>query len=52
MTEKPMIIEIDCLAFDALRYMQKNNISQLIVTENKKYIGIIHIHEIIKKGIV
>tara|TARA_B100001287_G_scaffold213285_1_gene182117 strand:- start:1963 stop:2928 length:966 start_codon:yes stop_codon:yes gene_type:complete len=52
MTKKPMIIEIDCLAFDALRYMQKNNISQLIVTENKKYIGIIHIHEIIKKGIV
>lgn len=32
--------------------MRKNNITQLIVLDQNKYFGIIHIHDLIKEGIV
>jgi arabinose-5-phosphate isomerase len=32
--------------------MEKNNISQIIVLKKGKYAGIVHIHEIIKEGVV
>ena len=35
-----------------IAFMQKNNINQLILVDKNRYIGIIHIHEIIKAGIV
>ena len=40
------------LAYDALQAMEKNNISQMIVVDNDVYIGIVHMHEILKEGIV
>jgi len=52
MCKSPKTINIDALAYDALALMESNNISQLIVMEGKKYKGIIHIHEIIKEGVV
>ncbi|MDC0249328.1 KpsF/GutQ family sugar-phosphate isomerase [Flavobacteriales bacterium] len=52
MCRSPKTINIDALAYDALVLMESNNISQLIVMEGQKYKGIIHIHEIIKEGIV
>ncbi|HFS66771.1 MAG TPA: KpsF/GutQ family sugar-phosphate isomerase [Flavobacteriia bacterium] len=52
MSKNPKTIEIDAMAIDALHLMEENNISQLIVTENNNYKGIIHIHELIKEGII
>ncbi len=52
MTKNPKTIKADAMAIDALQLMEENNISQLIVTENNQYIGIIHIHELIKEGII
>jgi arabinose-5-phosphate isomerase len=52
MNDAPKTIAFDSLAFDALEVMEKNNISQLVVVDGNKYVGIVHIHEIIKEGVV
>jgi arabinose-5-phosphate isomerase len=52
MCVQPKTIQIDALAYDALQMMEKYNISQLLVMAGPKYKGIIHIHEIIKEGVV
>ena len=49
---QPKKIQIGCLAYDALQMMEKHNISQLVVMDEEQYKGIIHIHEVIKEGIV
>ena len=52
MSCNPKITKPHTLAYDALKEMERNNITQLIVMENKKYLGVIHIHDIIKEGII
>lgn len=52
MSRKPKTIAAEELAVDALDIMRKNNITQLLVTDNNTYSGIIHIHDIIKEGII
>lgn len=52
MTKNPKTIEKGELAVNALRLIKSNNISQVIVLENKKYIGMIHFHDLIREGIV
>ena len=51
MSTNPQIIDLDTLASEALEIMKKNKISQLIVTNNKLYLGVIHIQSLIKEGI-
>lgn len=48
----PKITKPDDLAYNALKEMEQNNITQLIVIKSEKYLGIIHIHDIIKEGII
>jgi arabinose-5-phosphate isomerase len=48
----PKTIEGDALAVDALDRMRKNNITQLIVTEDNHYAGVIHLHDLIREGII
>ncbi len=52
MNKKPKTIEQDVLANTALERMKSHSISQLIVTHQGQYAGIVHLHEIIKEGIV
>jgi len=52
MSINPKTIEKDALAVEAFNLMEKHNITQLIVVENNKYLGMIHIHDILKEGIV
>jgi arabinose-5-phosphate isomerase len=52
MTSKPKTIESKSLAVNALEIMRNKNITQLIVTEDSKYRGIIHLHDLIKEGII
>ena len=52
MSTNPKKVDISILAYDALKIMQSNNISQLIVISDDEYKGIVHIHEIIKEGLV
>lgn len=48
----PKTIVHDALAVDALSIMRQNNISQLLVTNHEKYSGIIHLHDLIREGII
>jgi arabinose-5-phosphate isomerase len=52
MSPHPKTIDSAELAVDALDLMRKKNISQLIVTENNKYAGIVHLHDLIREGII
>lgn len=52
MTKNPKTINENELAIDALDLMQKNNITQLVVTNNEEYKGVIHLHDLLKEGIV
>ena len=52
MSKNPKTMDSDLLAYDGLKLMEKNNISQIIVLEKGQYAGIVHIHEIIKEGVV
>ncbi|MFQ3332723.1 MAG: arabinose-5-phosphate isomerase, partial [Flavobacteriales bacterium] len=52
MCEAPKNMDKKALAYDALQLMEEYNINQLVVMDGEKYQGIIHIHEIIKEGLV
>lgn len=52
MTFKPKSIEQDRLAVDALELMRKNNITQLLVTHEGRYTGVIHLHDLVREGII
>ena len=52
MSRNPKKITVDSLAYDALQIMEENNISQILVVDKDAYIGIVHIHEILKAGIL
>jgi len=51
MSNNPKVLESDILASEALKIMKKNNISQVLVTDNNSFIGVVHILDIIKQGI-
>ena len=51
MTSNPKTIDEDALVVDALHKMRANSITQLPVVKDGKYMGIIHLHDILKEGI-
>jgi arabinose-5-phosphate isomerase len=52
MSAHPKTIAKDEFAVKALHLMQENNITQLAVTDGKKICGFIHLHDLLKEGIV
>ena len=52
MNTSPKVSSKDQMAVDALSVMKEHNISQLIVAEKGKYIGMIHLHDLIREGII
>ncbi len=52
MSKNPVSIAIDAMAIDAMELMETHKISQLLVTEQGNYAGVIHIHDLIKEGII
>ncbi len=52
MTKNPKTIESENMVVDALNIMEDFSITQLIVTDNSNYKGVIHLHDILKEGIV
>ncbi|GAA4975874.1 KpsF/GutQ family sugar-phosphate isomerase [Algibacter aquimarinus] len=52
MGDKPKSIDSNAMAIDALEIMEANDISQLLVEENGKYAGVVHLHDLIKEGII
>ncbi|GAB2841163.1 KpsF/GutQ family sugar-phosphate isomerase [Ferruginibacter profundus] len=52
MSKNPKSIAADALATEALDALRSYNISQLVVIENGLYAGIIHLHDLIREGII
>lgn len=52
MTCNPKTIDSKSLAVNALEMMKENNITQLVVVDDDKYSGIIHLHDLIREGII
>ena len=52
MTATPKSIGPDELAVDALDLMRKRSITQLVVVEKGKYLGFIHLHDLIREGLI
>lgn len=52
LSANPKTIAPGVLAVEALDMLRNHNISQLVVAENGKYMGILHIHDLIREGIV
>ena len=52
MSKNPKVINVDELAIKAFNIMETNKITSVVVLEKGKYIGLVHIHDIIREGIV
>ena len=52
MTKNPKTIGPDELAVEALNMLRKNEITQLVVTDNGLYLGVIHLHDLLKEGFI
>ena len=52
MTAKPKTVGAEALAVEALDLMRTHDITQLVVTNGTKYVGFIHLHDLIREGII
>ncbi len=52
MSVHPKTIDINELAVNAFSIMEKNKITSVVVLKDEKYVGLIHIHDILREGIV
>lgn len=52
MSGHPKVIEKNEMAVHALSVMRDHSITQLIVVEGDKYVGIVHLHDLIREGLV
>ncbi|MEI6173771.1 MAG: KpsF/GutQ family sugar-phosphate isomerase [Bacteroidota bacterium] len=52
MSANPRTIASDTLVVNALSLMRQNNITQLLVVDKKVYKGVIHLHDILREGIL
>lgn len=52
MTKNPKVIQSTDMVIDALNILEDFSITQLIVVDNGDYKGVIHLHDILKEGIV
>lgn len=53
MTRNPKMIGPDAMAIEALDLLRKHDITQLIVADaNQQYLGVLHIHDLIKEGLL
>ncbi|WP_457616878.1 KpsF/GutQ family sugar-phosphate isomerase [Lutibacter sp.] len=52
MSKNPKTIDINAMAIEALETMENNNITQILVVEDSAYIGVVHLHDLLKEGII
>ena len=52
MTKHPKTIGPNEMAVNALDLMRTNSITQLVVAENENYLGILHLHDLVKEGLL
>ena len=52
MTVNPKTIEPDELVVNALDMMRKHEITQILVVKERKYLGMVHLHDLLKEGFI
>ncbi len=52
MTKSPKVIASSTMVADALNILEDFSITQLIVVDNETYKGVLHLHDILKEGII
>ena len=52
MSSNPKRIAEDAMAIDAMEVLEENGISQLLVEKDGYYAGVVHLHDLIKEGII
>ena len=52
MSKNPKRIQADAMALEAKEVMEVYGISQLLVEDHGKYAGVVHVHDLIKEGII
>ncbi|HQV06857.1 MAG: KpsF/GutQ family sugar-phosphate isomerase [Chitinophagaceae bacterium] len=52
MSRQPKTIEANRLAVEAMQMLRKNEITQLVVVSNGQYEGILHLHDLIREGLI
>ncbi|MDF1517400.1 MAG: KpsF/GutQ family sugar-phosphate isomerase [Lutibacter sp.] len=51
MSKNPKTIQVDAMAIEAMETMENNKISQILVEDNSIYVGVVHLHDLLKEGI-
>ncbi|HSQ47551.1 MAG TPA: KpsF/GutQ family sugar-phosphate isomerase [Lutibacter sp.] len=51
MSKNPKTIQVDAMAIEAMETMENNKISQILVEDNSVYVGVVHLHDLLKEGI-
>ena len=52
MTKNPKMIQSTDMVIDAFNILEDNSITQLVVVDNGEYKGVLHLHDILKEGIL
>ncbi|WP_206513858.1 KpsF/GutQ family sugar-phosphate isomerase [Pseudoflavitalea rhizosphaerae] len=52
MTVHPKTIAPDALAIEALDLLRQYDITQLVVSSENQYLGIIHLHDLVREGLI
>lgn len=52
MTKNPKLIQSTAMVVDALNILEDFSITQLVVVDNEEYKGVLHLHDILKEGIL
>jgi arabinose-5-phosphate isomerase len=51
MSKNPKIMQLNEMATEALKTLENNNITQILIADNNTYVGVIHLHDLLKEGI-
>ena len=51
MSKNPKTIQVDAMAIKALETMENNNITQILVEDKTSYVGVVHLHDLLKEGL-
>jgi len=52
MTKSPKAVQKDTMAVEALQLMKSGNITQLVVMDKTKFLGFVHLHDLLREGII
>jgi len=52
MANSPKVLQMDTLAIEAVALAQRHSISQILVVNGKEYVGMVHLHDLIREGLI